>query len=146
MRVAVIGVMLVALSGCVGELGLNFQRSALRSSGDLASTTRLELISVSAVEKEKAEIIKYAKELLEFIETGKVKDLPVDELDVELRKLVPVEFALFVDAAMGYISFVDVDIDGKIGEANVKRINAFLNGVIGGATYYDVKDKKPTDE
>lgn len=146
MRVVVIGAMLAALSGCVGELGLNFQRSALRSSGDLASTTRLELISVSVVEKEKAEIIKYAKELLGFIETGKVKDLPVDELEAELRKLVPVEFALFVDAAMGYISSVDIDIDGKIGEANVKRIKAFLNGVIGGATYYDVKDKKPIDE
>jgi len=146
MRVAVIAAMLVVTSGCVGELGLNFQRSALRSSGDLASTTRLELISVNAVEKEKADIIKYAKELLAFIETGAVKDLPIDELEAELRKLVPVEFALFVDAAMGYISAVDVDVDGKIGEANVKRIKAFLNGIISGATFYDVKDKKPTDE
>jgi len=146
MKIAIIIVVSVILSGCVEELGFNFERSALRSSGDLASTTRLELIAVGAVDKERAEITKYAKELLDFIDTGRVKDLPVDELEAELRKLVPAEFALFVDAAMGYISTIDIDINGKIGEINAKRIKAFLTGVISGATYYDVNDKKSTDE
>lgn len=141
MRKILLVVAVLLVSGCTSLLGLNFQRSALRSSGDLASTIELEYCSVGAVEQEKASIIKYAKEALAFVDTGKIRDLPVDEVEKALKKIVPPEFSIFVDAAMGYIDSIDVDIDGKIGKDNVKRLKAFLCGVIAGAGHYDVKDR-----
>jgi len=145
MRMLIVACVLAMVTGCGSRLGLNFQRSALRGTGDLAVTTQLELTSEGSVENDRAKIKKYAEELLKFLDTGKVKELPLEELDAALRKIVPLEFMFIVDGLLGYIDAQTVDIDGKIGEDNVKRIRAFLRGVIAGAGYYDVKDKKPDE-
>ena len=142
MRYAVIA--LLVLTGCNGTpLGLNFERSSLRAAGDWSSTISLEYEKAEFVPKQQADIQKYAQQLLDFIETGEVVKLPVDELEKVLKSKVPAEFALIVDAIMGYIVGIDVDISGAIGEKNVKRIKAYLLGVIKGAKAYDLKDRDP---
>ena len=148
MRYVAVVLLLLVSSGCGTPLGLNFQRASLRGTGDMSTTAILEYTPEQDVTKKQAQIQKYAKELLEFIETGSVAKLPIADLERELKKLVPDEFDFLVDGAIGYIVSQTVDVSGAIGEDNVKRIKAGLIGVITGAEKYDLKDrpkKEPTD-
>lgn len=143
MKHAVVVLIVLIVSGCTTPLGLNFQRSSLRGSGDMSTTAVLEYTDAAQVPNQKAQIQKYAKELLEFIETGECAKLPIADLDRELKEIVPAEFYFLVDSVIGYIAGKVVDVSGAIGEENVKRIKAGLIGIIMGAEKYDLKDRPP---
>lgn len=142
MRYMVAALLVMSVSGCGGPLGLNFERSSYRSAGDLSATATLEFAQPAHVEPQRAEIKKYAKSMLEFIETGQVAKLPIGELEKALKKLVPAEFAFLVDGVIGYIASKEIDVSGAIGANNVKRIKAGLIGILRGADAYDIKDRE----
>jgi len=135
-------VVLLVCSGCGMPLGLNFQRSSLRAGGDWSTTISLEYEKAEFVEKQKADIKKYASELIDFLQTGQVAALPIAELEKLLKSKVPQEFYLVVDAALGYVESQQINVSAGIGKDNVKRIIAYLRGAINGAEKYDLKDRE----
>lgn len=146
MRYAVVALMLLVMSGCGTPLGLNFQRASLRGTSDMSTTAVLEYTPEKEVTKKQEQIKKYAQDLLNFIGTGQVAKLPVNDLERELKKIVPDEFDFLVDGVIGYIVSQTVDVSGAIGEDNVKRIKAGLIGIITGAEKYDLNDREKEAE
>lgn len=132
---------LVGTAGCaVTGSSLNVQRSALRGTGDTGATTMLE----NQKEEEVAEIVQGVVEIcndvLDFLKTGDVADLTKGQLKTHLLEVVPKESADFVNDILAFVSVSNYDVQG-IGTRNVKRIRAFLNGIIRGAKKYDAGDR-----
>jgi len=144
MRYFLISVFVVFATSCIAP-SMNVQRSLLRDSGDSGATVYLETVDAAKVATQQAQIEEACEAALKFLDDGKVKDLPIDAVAAEIKKLIPAEYALLVDMAIGAIDTADptVDVSKAIGAANVKRIRAALRGAMLGATDYSLDDRNP---
>jgi len=131
---------LVVASGCVGVDSLNVQRSLLRGTGDGGITTVLENQDADKVAEIADGVKDICNDVLNFIDSGNIGELTKGELKAALLNVVPDGSADFVGDIIGLVSVSNVDTS-QIGARNVKRIRAFLRGVILGADEYDVGDR-----
>ena len=142
LRAMVAGVLAVGMAGCtVTGSSLNIQRSALRGAGDTGTTTMLENQNADEVVDIAAGVTSICNDVKDFLNSGDIIDLTKGELKIQLLEVVPSGSADFVSDILSFVSVANYDVE-KIGSRNVKRIRAFLNGVIEGAQKYDVKDRE----
>lgn len=134
-------VLALTFSGCiVTESSLNVQRSALRGTGDTGATTMLENQNSEEVTEIVNGVVGICNDVLDFLKTGDVANLTKGELKITLLNVVPEESADFVSDILAFVSVSNYDVQ-RVGSRNVKRIRAFLNGVIDGASKYSVEDR-----
>ena len=88
-----------------------------------------------------AGVTSICNDVKDFLNSGDIIDLTKGELKIQLLEVVPSGSADFVSDILSFVSVANYDVE-KIGSRNVKRIRAFLNGVIEGAQKYDVKDRE----
>ncbi len=126
--------------GCMTIDSLNVQKSLLRGTGDNGITAVLENQDANEVD----EIVKGVKDIcndvLMFLGSGNISLLTKNQLKNELLDVVLAESADFVNDIVSLVSVTNVDLD-TIGPKNVKRIRAFIKGVIRGADEYKVGDR-----
>jgi len=128
----------VAMSGC--RATMNVQRATLRSSGDVGVTVYLDRCSVDTVTGKIEKVKEAVDKLLSFIEDGSVANLIPSQLRLKLMEQLPIEYALLVDNLVAVVSMEHFDA-GMIGAKNVKRMKAFLGGLLTGLDSYDVADR-----
>ena len=82
----------------------------------------------------------FGDHILNFLDSGNIAGLTVNELKAELLEVVPEGSEDFVNDILSLVIMQNVDV-GSIGSRNVKRIRAFVKGVIRGAEDYAVEDR-----
>lgn len=132
---------LIVLMGCVSVQSLNVQRSALRGAGDAGTTALLERQDEVDADGVAEGIKNICNDVLFFLDDGNVNLLTKGELRAALLRVVPEESAKFVDDLLSLVSMARVDV-GFVGRRNIRRIKAFVIGVIRGADEYDVGDRE----
>lgn len=126
---------ILSLAGC--GVGLNIQRSVLRSTGDLGATIYLdEAVSAQSAESVRVELLNIFNGVDKFMDTGSVANLSVDKLVIELNKIIPVKYQNYAEKIASHIEVANVNVDA-IGKNNVKRVKAFLKGAITALNDYD---------
>jgi len=132
---------LMCSSGCIVVESLNVQKSLLRGTGDSGVTAVLENQDEEKVAEVVDGVISICQDVLEFLDSGSIAELTRSELKRALLDVVPDGSADFVNDIMSLVSMARIDVDGKIGTRNVKRIRASVIGVIRGADEYSVEDR-----
>ncbi len=126
-------------AGCVPSA--NMERSILRGVGDtsiVAVADGKEEVDVPAlVEGTK----KACTAILAFLDTGNVSNLTTNELDAKLINLVDSKYSSIVAQALAVIKIAQINVDGKIGARNMKRVRAVVKGVLRGANEYEIGDR-----
>lgn len=128
-------------TGCVSVQSLNVQRSALRGAGDAGTTALLERQDEVDADGVSEGIKNICNDVLNFLDDGNVNLLTKGELRNALLRVVPEESADFVDDLLSLVSMAKVNV-GFVGKRNIRRIKAFVNGMIRGADEYDVGDRE----
>jgi len=143
-----LSLVLCTTTGCITPSidSMNIQRSAIRGTGDTATSVALDSLAntaeVDAV-KEKTKEIVLSVQL--FLKDGKVADLTIPEITGELKKLIPEKYQFLLDIAIAQIQGMTVDVQ-KIGVDNVERINSVCVGILRGCDLYDISYRPVTDE
>ena len=125
---------------CETISSLNVQKSLLRGTGDSGITTVLENQSEEKVQEIADGVKTICNDVLNFLDSGNIAGLTVNELKAELLEVVPEGSEDFVNDILSLVIMQNVDV-GSIGSRNVKRIRAFVKGVIRGAEDYAVEDR-----
>lgn len=124
-------------------MSLNQERSILRAASDNGLTLYLDQVDPAAKADEyRARAHGIALQVLAFVQNGNAAELTQGELRAQLVKLVPDEYRTLFDQLIGAVSPLHMDVGGKIGPNNVKRLEAVCLGVIEGSTHYRLEDRK----
>jgi len=131
-------VLLVALSGMVllagcTPPGMNVKMGSADAGAGIATIATLEAIPVEKFDVTKAKIIEISTELLGFVQTGSLAQLPLDEVKVALENLLIKkgwgQYTYLVDAAIQYVKTQNVNVSA-IGADNVHLIEIALQETI----------------
>lgn len=140
--------MVMMLAGCQtpDPASMNVQRAILYGGGAALTGPALDAVDDADIEAVHAETIVVCKDILKFLDSGKVADLPMDQVEAELKKLLDKaghpELAFIVNAALAAVATQSVDLDKAIGAKNVERIEVVVMGVLYDAEHlYLVKDR-----
>ena len=139
---------LLIATGCSTVFGaLNTQRSALRGTGDLGVTAYLDSTKDDQWQAHRVEIKAVLAALQGFMVEGGVQHLAYPKLVEAVKGLVPEDYKNIANLVLDAVqrTDLDVDVDTAIGEANVARINAVLEGVAAGLRLYRA-EHRPTDD
>ena len=150
MKIALSATIFSALfaTGCASFGSLNLQRSGLRGLGDTAVTVLLDQLPESQWEAASTELADAFQRLTDFVETGETQNLVFPKLVEKVRSVIPTQYrsigeALLVSIEHGSAT-VDVDVE-IVGQDNLDRIKAFLEGAGSGLRAYR-KDHRPPPE
>jgi hypothetical protein len=146
-------VALVASAGCdlplnngVGSLpvSMNVQRAVLNSGGQVATSALLDRTPLEQVDKKIAETKAIVAEIRVLITTGQVGDITLGQLQLQLNKIVPLEYTIYSNQIIAAVSnFVTLPTD-KLGKNNILRIAEVLDGIELRCSVYD-KDARIGD-
>lgn len=125
--------------GCVPSI--NMERSLLRGAGDTSITAVADGTQGSDLQARLVGARAVATTLLAFTNTGGVALLTTAGLRAELLQRVSPDYALLVDQAIAMVSTKHIDVGGAIGVRNVKRVKAYLVGVLRGVKNYKEADR-----
>ena len=121
----------VLLCGC-NEPGMNVKMGSADASAGVAAVGTLEAVPVEKFEVTKAKIIEISTELLGFVKTGQLAQLPLDEVKVALENLMIQkgwgQYTYLVDVAIQWVKTQSVNV-GAIGADNVKLIEISLEEI-----------------
>jgi hypothetical protein len=131
-----------AATGCIPP-SMNYQRSGLRSAGDVGATALLEQADAKMMEKYKVDIVDTCNAVIKYLDGGKVADLTPYAVEAKLREIVPIKYIPLLNTALTAIdnSNATVNPSTAIGPDNVKRIKAAVIGFRQGTIEYDVNDR-----
>jgi hypothetical protein len=119
-------------SGCK-QPGMNVKMAAADAGCGIAVVGALEAIPAEKFEPTKVKIIAISTELLGFVETGNLDQLPLDIVKEKLEDFMIKkgwgDYAYLVDTVIQYVKTQSVDVD-IIGVNNVKLIKIGLEEVI----------------
>jgi hypothetical protein len=133
---------LFSCAGCSILESKNVQRSGLRCTGDMGTTILLE--EVEEVQADKVKEI--AQKVLDFVQSGDLGVLPIEEVAEKLTALIPGKYSEILQDLLGAIKpSDDINLEVAIGEDNVRRLVAFLKGVITGADEFREEDSTSCD-
>lgn len=119
---------MMMICGCsTANYDLNFQRSNIRSTGDLSVTAVLHNRKASEVETYRAEIIDLCDRVNKFLDDGSLGDLTGAEFTKKLISMIPVKYQFVADQVIALVATWNVDAT-KIGTDNVLRIKALFVG------------------
>jgi hypothetical protein len=144
MRIRHAAALVSALLAC-GCGTLNVQRSALRGAGDLSCTAFLDRAPEADVCVVAEETRKIAKGLIDFLDRLPAEGCYPDALFELLRDRAGARGAWLVEGARIYCGR-RLDRRLTVGPDNVKRIRAYLTGVVEACDEYDPKDRLITAE
>jgi hypothetical protein len=117
--------------------GVNVQRAALNSGGQVATAILLDQTSADKVDQRIAETKIVVEDIRTLIDTGKIGSYTVSELQSALNKIIPVAYSAYTTQIVAAVSgFVTLPTD-KIGDNNVARIKEVLNGIEYRCALYD---------
>lgn len=129
-------VALLFLVGCTtAPTTLNEERSLLRGLGDLGTTVVLDrAVDRNNLDATKQEITNITQSLINFLDTGDVKNLALSAMKTKLRSLIPTKYQSLLDASLLSMNLnsPDIDLNAKVGANNVYRFRALLQGVLNG--------------
>lgn len=135
--------MVAVLGGCNKDtVSMNEQRAGLRAAGDATVTVAMEELKMTD-EAQRQKIADCAKQIDTFLNTGNVSDLTQGELRAEIEKLIPKDLRPYFNAILEVASSIHVDVPGKIGEDNVKRLKASIFGIETGVAQFKNSDMRP---
>jgi hypothetical protein len=146
MKAIWIVVLCVCVSGCTvadfssgtsSFTGVNVQRAALNSGGQIATAILLDQTSADKIDQRIAETKVVVEDIKVLLETGKIGSYTLSELQSALNKIVPVAYSAYTTQIVAAVSgFVTLPTD-KIGDNNVARIKEVLNGIEYRCNVYD---------
>ena len=123
---------IVLLCGC-NKPGMNVLQGSADAGAGVAVIGTLEAVPVEKFETTKAKIIEISTELLGFVKTGSLAQLPLDEVKVELEKFMIKkgwgDYTYLVDSIVQWVKTQSVNV-GVIGPNNVKLIEIALEETI----------------
>ena len=131
---------LMLLSGCSYK-SMNSQRAGLRGAADISTTLALDSVSSVNVDVVQKETKAVAQSVIKFLESGDVGALTTGQIRVELMKIVPFEYQLWVDLALNYVSQYNLD-PGMIGNKTVSHLKAFFSGIEIATDRYKKSDRE----
>jgi hypothetical protein len=127
---------LFANSGC-NSPGMNVKMASADAGCGVAVVGALEAVPAEKFEKTKVEIINVSTELLGFVKTGELAQLPLDEvkkvLEAFLIKKGWGDYSYIVDTVIQYVKTQSVNVD-IIGKNNIALIKIGLEEIIRNAT------------
>lgn len=122
----------VVFSGCT-EPGMNVKMGSADAGAGVAVISTLEAVPVEKFDETKTKIIEISTELLGFVQTGQLAQLPLDEVKVALENFMIKkgwsQYTYLVDAVIQYVKTQSVNV-GAIGADNVKLIEIALEETI----------------
>jgi len=130
---------LMVTTGCSTVLGaLNTQRAGLRGTGDIGVTAYLDSMADDKYEAHATEIAAITTRLQAFMGEGEVKELIYPKLVEAVKGIVPQDYRNIANLVLDAVqrTSADVDVEQAIGDENVARINAVLEGVAAGLRLY----------
>ena len=132
------------LVGCNAQsVSMNQTKSVLRSAADNSLTAYIDTVEPEeTAERRKERAKEIATELLNFLETGDVVHMTEGELANRLVEIIPEVLSQLTKQLLASVVSTDIDVEGHIGENNVKRLKAVCYGVLQGVTHYDMGDRK----
>jgi hypothetical protein len=126
----VMAAMAVAFGGCQikppAPPSLNMQKALLNSGGQVATVACLQNSSDPAKRIQETKNITAA--IRKLVNTGEVSDWTIDQLRMELDKIVPADYQIYVNQIMACLYGLTLPTD-KIGPDNIARINEVLDGI-----------------
>ncbi len=137
-RWKIFAVVALLAAGCVPSA--NMERSILRGAGDTSIT------AVADAKKEDVQALLDGTKtactaLMKFLDTGSVVNLTTNELETKLISLVDSKYSSIVSQALTGIKVAQLDVNGKIGARNMKRVRAVVKGVLRGSNEYEIGDR-----
>ena len=130
---------LMLLVGC-NYKSMNSQRAGLRGAADISTTLALDSVSSSNVDIVQKETEAIAQSVIKFLDSGNVGALTTGQIRIELMKIVPFEYQLWVDLALNYVSQYNLD-PGMIGNKTVAHLKAFFGGIEIATDKYNKSDR-----
>ena len=131
-KVLVALALVVVLAGC-NKPGMNVLQGSADAGAGVAVVGTLEAVPVEKFEETKVKIIEISTELLGFVKTGQLAQLPLDEVKKALENFMIKkgwgDYTYIVDAAVQYVKTQSVNV-GAIGADNVKLIEIALEETI----------------
>ena len=136
--------MALIMVGCGSQsVSMNQTRSVLRSAADNSITAYVDSVEpAETAERRKERAGEIANEILQFLLTGDVVHMTEGELADRLVEIVPETLSQLIKQLLAAVVPTDIDVEGHIGENNVKRLKAVCYGVLQGVTSYDMEDRK----
>lgn len=120
------------LVGC-DKPGMNVLQGSADAGAGVATVGTLEAVPVEKFDETKAKIIDISTELLGFVKTGQLAQLPLDEVKKALEDFMIkkgwTQYIYIVDTVIQYVKTQSVNV-GAIGADNVKLIEIGLEEVI----------------
>ncbi len=138
-RWMVFAVVVMLAAGCVPSA--NMERSILRGAGDTSITAVADGKEEADVQALVEGTKKACISMLAFLDTGNVSNLTTNELDAKLIGLVDSKYSSIVAQALAVIKAAQVDVNGKIGARNMKRVRAVIKCVLRGCAEYEIGDR-----
>lgn len=125
-------VMIVLLSGC-SEPGMNIKRASVDAGSGMTVVGVLQNVPQEKFEATKAKIIEISTDLLGFIDTGSLAQLPLDQVEMMIESYMIKrgwgQYDYIVSAAFSYIKTKSINLQ-PIGENNIELIKIALKQTI----------------
>ena len=129
---AMLAVGLLFASGC-SKPGMNIKLAAADAGCGIAVVGALETVPAEKFEATKVKIIEISTDLLGFVKTGNLDQLPLDVVKEAMEKYMVEKglgnYTYIVDTIIQYVKTQSVDVD-IIGIDNVKLIEVGLEEII----------------
>lgn len=128
--------LLVTLAGCQTP-SMNKRVGLTDGVVSVATAVALDAVSADKYEAAKTEVVKVCGDLQAFLDTGKVSDLPVDQVEEAMLKILADkgwgQWSSIVRSLFDYLDTVSVDT-GKLGENNLMLLKIALDEAKDAAT------------
>jgi len=148
LMLVVLVVILGFASGC-NQPGMNIKMASADAGCGISVVGILESVPAEKFELTKMEIISISAELVDFVKTGNLDQLPLDIVKKKIEDFMIQkgwgEYSYLVDTVIQYVKTQSVDVD-VIGTNNVKLIKISLEEIIRNAKRctLDGRTKKKT--
>ena len=131
-KVLVALALVVILAGC-DKPGMNVLQGSADAGAGVATVGTLEAVPVEKFDETKVKIIEVSTELLGFVKTGQLAQLPLDQVKDALENFLIKkglsQYTYLVDIAIQYAKTQSVNV-GVIGADNIKLIEIALQEII----------------
>ena len=132
MKIVIVLILTVLLTGCT-ELGMNMRAATTDAGCGLTVVGALEAVPEAKFEVTKAKIIEISTELMGFVNTGSLAQLPLDVVKEKLEALMIKnlwgQYTYLVDTLVQYVKTQSVSLT-PIGTNNIKLIEIGLTEII----------------
>jgi len=139
---------MMMLVGCdfqsINFSSMNVQRAGLRNAADISATLALDNVSSTNIDAVLNDTKAVASAASKFLDSGSVGALTTGQIRIELIKVVPIDYQLWVDLALNYVSQYNLD-PGVVGNKTISHLKAFFYGITVATDRYSKGDRELTN-